>query len=137
MKSHDQLVKFFLATMTQKSHIPERIVPSGSVVKYLLKKLEETGTDVALIDCPLGEMWSGHKVHDSVLRCTAALMEIVGLKRGDVVCVYAGNSAIHSIAYISLLGTGAILTGCSPKVPLRKSIVVVEKFDGFVKVCLL
>lgn len=107
--------------MTTESHIPESTVPSGSVVKYLLENLEKTGTGVALIDCTSGEVWSGDKVHDCVLRCTSALVEVVGLKKGDVVCVYAGNSAIHSIAYISLLGIGGILTGCSPYVPLRRS----------------
>lgn len=106
--------------MSTESHIPESLVPNGSLVKYLLNKLDETGSDIAFIDCPLGEMWTGHQVHESILRCSSGLMKEIGIKKGDVVCVFAANSAIHSIAFLSVIALGGIHTSCSPYSTLGK-----------------
>nr|WAU48301.1 4-coumarate: coenzyme A ligase [Colchicum autumnale] len=87
--------------------------PTLSMVPFLFRSLSSHPDRLALADADTGETLTFLHLH-SLVRSAAAGLSRLGVRKGDVVLLYAPNSLRYPVLFLSILSLGAIATTVNP-----------------------
>lgn len=88
--------------------------PALSMVPFLFRSAAAHPDRLALVDADTGDALSFADLRSSVLSAAAGLSSLFGLRKGDVVLIFAPNSVHFPIAFLAALSLGAIATTVNP-----------------------
>ena len=111
------------------SHIPAVFV-SG----LILSRLDDHGDEIILIDGQSGERLTAKQVKQTSLRLASVLQDL-GIKAGDVICVICPNSAILSCFMLACASIGAALTGVYADEPINPILFQAQDSESVAILC--
>ncbi|CAL9776383.1 unnamed protein product [Musa acuminata subsp. burmannicoides] len=88
--------------------------PALSMVPFLFRSAAAHPDRLALVDADTGDALSFADLRSSVLSAAASLSSLFGLRKGDVVLIFAPNSVHFPVAFLAALSLGAIATTVNP-----------------------
>jgi acyl-CoA synthetase (AMP-forming)/AMP-acid ligase II len=95
------------------SPYPDVDVPSVALTDFVLERSAEYGDKPALIDGPSGRTYS-HAETARAVRAAAGALAARGLRRGDVVALFAPNSPEYAIVFHAVAAIGGVVTTINP-----------------------
>ncbi|XP_039261704.2 uncharacterized protein LOC120337870 [Styela clava] len=99
--------------MVMHSPYPDLVIPEVPLHEYILKKIQNYGDDIAMVDYTRGESITFRQVHDQIRRCASALYKR-GMRKGDVVAICSSNRVEYAIIILAAAACGGISTTCNP-----------------------
>ncbi|WOL09855.1 hypothetical protein Cni_G18608 [Canna indica] len=88
--------------------------PSLSMVPFLFRNVAAYPDRLALADADTGATLSFSRLQSAVLSAASGLAATCGLRKGDVVLIFAPNSLHFPVAFLATLAIGAISTTVNP-----------------------
>lgn len=117
VRSQTDMAKCFdPRTLTYSSPRPPIHVPADhslSLASFLFKSSSSFSNSLALIDFDSGESLTFHQLKIHVSRLAHSLSRL-GIKKGDVVLIFAPNSTYYPVCFLAVAAIGAIVTTCNP-----------------------
>ena len=98
-----------MLSMVTRSTYPGVVVPDGSIAQFVCERHEARAAKPALIDGSTDRVITYAELRDDVKRVSAGLQSL-GVKRGDVVAVFAPNSPDYVALFYGVTSTGAVIT---------------------------
>ncbi|XP_058763124.1 probable CoA ligase CCL10 [Vicia villosa] len=95
----------------QPIHIPTD--PNLSLTSFLFQSTSSAADTVALVDAQTGDSLTFRQLKTQVTALSRSLLRL-GIKRGDVVLLFAPNSIRFPVCFLAIVSIGAIATTCSP-----------------------
>jgi acyl-CoA synthetase (AMP-forming)/AMP-acid ligase II len=95
------------------SPYPDVDVPSVALTDFVLERSDEYGDKPALIDGPSGRTYT-HAETARAVRAAAGALAARGLRRGDVVALFAPNSPEYAIVFHAVAAIGGVVTTINP-----------------------
>jgi acyl-CoA synthetase (AMP-forming)/AMP-acid ligase II len=95
------------------SPCPDIEVPDVSLTDFVLEHSAAYGDKPALVDGPTGRTYS-HAQTAAAIAGAARALAGRGVRRGDVVALYAANSPEYAIAFHAVVALGAVCTTINP-----------------------
>jgi acyl-CoA synthetase (AMP-forming)/AMP-acid ligase II len=95
------------------SPCPDIDVPDVSLTDFVLEHSAAYGDKPALVDGPTGRTYS-HAQTAAAIAGAARALAGRGVRRGDVVALYAANSPEYAIAFHAVVALGAVCTTINP-----------------------
>lgn len=86
--------------------------PNLSMVSFLFRN-QSISDLIALVDAESGDAMTFHQFKSSVAKVSAGLSRL-GIKKGDVVLIFAPNSIHFPICFLGIIALGAIATTVNP-----------------------
>jgi acyl-CoA synthetase (AMP-forming)/AMP-acid ligase II len=99
--------------MIFRSPYPDVDVPAVALTDFVLERSDEYGNKPALIDGPSGRTYT-HAETARAIRAAAGALAARGLRKGDVVALFAPNSPEYAIAFHAVAAIGAAVTTINP-----------------------
>jgi acyl-CoA synthetase (AMP-forming)/AMP-acid ligase II len=100
--------------MIVRSPYPDVEIPKCSFPEHVFRRAAEWGDKPALIDGASNRIMSFRQLDDSVRRAASGLVSL-GVRRGDVVALYAPNVPDYAVAVHAVLRLGGICTTINPQ----------------------
>jgi acyl-CoA synthetase (AMP-forming)/AMP-acid ligase II len=100
--------------MIVRSPYPDVEIPRRSFSEHVLRLVAQRGDRPAFIDGANGRILTFRGLDDSVRRAANGLLSL-GLRRGDVVALYAPNLPDYAVAVHAVLRLGGICTTINPR----------------------
>nr|WGU11317.1 4-coumarate:CoA ligase 4 [Crinum x powellii] len=88
--------------------------PNLSMLPFLFRNLESHPDRLALVDAATGASLSFAQLRSTVYSLAAALAAEFRIEKGDVVIIFAPNSVLFPVSFLSILALGAIATTVNP-----------------------
>jgi acyl-CoA synthetase (AMP-forming)/AMP-acid ligase II len=95
------------------SPCPDIEVPDVSLTDFVLEHSAAYGDKPALVDGPTGRTYT-HAQTAAAIAGAARALAARGVRRGDVVALYAANSPEYAIAFHAVVALGAVCTTINP-----------------------
>jgi acyl-CoA synthetase (AMP-forming)/AMP-acid ligase II len=99
--------------MIFRSPYPYVEVPAVALTDFVLERSDAYGDKPALIDGRSGRAYT-HAETASAIRAATGALAARGLRRGDVVALFAPNSPEYAIAFHAVAALGAVVTTINP-----------------------
>src|SRR4030095_12580397 len=96
-----------------RSSYPDVEIPKVSLTEFVFARAAELGDTPALIDGASGRTLTYTQLVGAIKRCAAGLAAR-GLRKGDVLAIYAPNVPEYAIAFHAVASLGAISTTVNP-----------------------
>ncbi|KAL5067829.1 hypothetical protein RYX36_018716 [Vicia faba] len=87
--------------------------PNLSLTAFLFQSTSSIGDNIALADAQTGDSLTFRQLKTQVTALSRSLLRL-GIKRGDVVLLFAPNSIRFPVCFLAIAAIGAIATTCSP-----------------------
>lgn len=84
-----------------------------SMISFLFRNSSSYPNRLAIVDAESSETVSYSQLKASAIRVSNGLLQL-GIKKNDVVLIFAPNSIQFSICFIGIIAIGAIATTCNP-----------------------
>ncbi|XP_004497538.1 probable CoA ligase CCL10 [Cicer arietinum] len=107
---------FDLKTMTYSSPRPPIHLPTDpnlSLTTFLFQSTSSAADSIALADAHSNDSLTFHQLKTQVIALSHSLLRL-GIKRGDIVLLFAPNSIRFPVCFLAVVAIGAIATTCSP-----------------------
>src|SRR5262245_10920740 len=101
--------------MIFRSPYPDVEIPNVSLADFVLRHAERLADKEALIDAASGRSLTYGQLANGIRGAAAGLWER-GLRKGDVVAIYAPNDPDYAIAFYAVASAGGIVTTANPQV---------------------
>jgi len=88
-------------------------IKASSITEYCLKNVGSFGKSAFLVDPKTKRTLTYEALPNEIRKFGAGLVSL-GLKKGDVVCMFSPNSLEWGIVFHGVLSVGGILTTCNP-----------------------
>ncbi|CAI8602485.1 unnamed protein product [Vicia faba] len=87
--------------------------PNLSLTAFLFQSTSSISDNIALADAQTGDSLTFRQLKAQVTALSRSLLRL-GIKRGDVVLLFAPNSIRFPVCFLAIAAIGAIATTCSP-----------------------
>jgi acyl-CoA synthetase (AMP-forming)/AMP-acid ligase II len=99
--------------MIIRSACPTIDIPDVSVTEYVFRHADRLGDKPAIIDGPTGRTLTFRQLRAAIQRAAAGLHQ-AGLRKGDVLAIYAPNCPEYTIVFNGVASLGGINTTVNP-----------------------
>src|SRR3954464_4898181 len=99
--------------MIYRSPWPSFEIPDSPLTDFVLARTPERGTRAALVDAVTGRTITYGELPALVDRISAGLAGL-GVRKGDVVCIFSGNTPDFLPAFLAVARLGAVTTTVNP-----------------------
>src|SRR3954464_5110866 len=100
--------------MIYRSPWPSFEIPDSPLTDFVLARTPERGTRAALVDAVTGRTITYGELPALVDRISAGLAGL-GVRKGDVVCIFSGNTPDFLPAFLVVARLGAVTTTVNPQ----------------------
>nr|UIP35215.1 4-coumarate-CoA ligase 3 [Leucojum aestivum] len=88
--------------------------PNLSMIPFLFRNAHLYPDRIALVDAVTGDSLSFAQLRSTVSSLAAALSAEFRIKKGDVILIFAPNSILFPVSFLSILALGAVATTVNP-----------------------
>lgn len=94
--------------------------PALSMVPFLFRGAAAFPNRLAVADADSGSTLSFSELQSAVLSAASGLASACGVRKGDVVLIFAPNSLHYPVAFLAILSLGAVVTTVNPAYTIQE-----------------